>query len=123
MRSTELARFRKQLEAEEQGLVEQLREIAGSKARAADAEVVMEISGYDDHPADMASETFEKEKDQALFESVQESLARVRNALAKIKRGTYGKCDSCGKPISLKRLKALPFATLCVDCQGRRETL
>lgn len=123
MRSTELARFRKQLEAEEQGLVEQLREIAGSKARVADAEVVMEISGYDDHPADMASETFEKEKDQALFESVQDSLARVRSALAKIKRGTYGKCDSCGKPISLKRLKALPFATLCVDCQGRRETL
>ena len=123
MRSTEVARFRKQLEAEEQNLLEQVREIAGSKARASDAEVVMEISGYDDHPADMASETFEKEKDQALFESVQDSLARVRNALAKIKRGTYGKCDSCGKPISLKRLKALPFATLCVDCQGRRETL
>jgi RNA polymerase-binding protein DksA len=123
MRSTELERFRKQLESEEQALLEELRELASSKARASDAEVVMEISGYDDHPADMASETFQKEKDQALFESLQDSLARVRNALSKIKRGTYGKCDSCGKPIGLKRLKALPFATLCVDCQGRRETL
>ena len=123
MRAAELERFRKQLEAEEQDLLEQIREIAGNKARAADAEVVLELSGYDDHPADMASETFQKEKDEALLESVQESLARVRNALAKIKRGTYGKCDSCGKPITLKRLKALPYATLCVQCQGRRENI
>jgi RNA polymerase-binding protein DksA len=123
MRAAELERFRKQLEAEEHKLLQEMREVAGNKARSADAEVVLEISGYDDHPADMASETFEKEKDEALMESVQDSLARVRNALGKIKRGTYGKCDSCGKPITIKRLKALPYATLCVECQGRRETI
>jgi RNA polymerase-binding protein DksA len=123
MRAQELERFRKRLEADEKALLDEMREIAGSQARTPDAEVVMEISGYDDHPADMASETFQKEKDQALLEGLQDTLARVRNALAKIKRGTYGKCDSCGKPIGLKRLQALPFATFCVDCQGRRENI
>jgi len=123
MRAAELEPFREQLEAEEHKLLEEMREIAGNKARSADAEVVLEISDYDDHPADMASETFEKEKDEAPMESVQDSLARVRNALGKIKRGTYGKCDSCGNPIIIKRLKALPYATLCVECQGRRENI
>jgi len=123
MKAAELERFRKRLEEEEKNLLEELREIAGSAARIADAEVVMEISDYDDHPADTASETFQKEKDQALLESTRDSIALVRNALAKIKRGTYGKCDSCGTAISLKRLRALPYATFCVDCQGRRENI
>ena len=123
MKADELERFRKKLEAEEQDLLAEIREMTGAKGRSSDAEVVMELSGYDDHPADMASETFQKEKDQGMLESVRDSLARVRNALAKIKRGTYGKCDICGKQISLQRLRALPHATLCVDCQGRRETI
>jgi len=123
MRAQELERFRKRLEADEKALLEEMREVAGSQARTPDAEVVMEISGYDDHPADMASETFQKEKDQALLEGIQDTLARVRNALTKIKRGTYGKCDSCGKAIGLKRLQALPYATFCVDCQERRENI
>ncbi|UCH35357.1 MAG: TraR/DksA C4-type zinc finger protein [Armatimonadota bacterium] len=123
MRSAELERFRKRLDAEEQRLLEELRDIAGNRGRGSEAEVVMEMSGYDDHPADMASETFQKEKDQAVVEGIQNSLARVRNALAKIRRGTYGKCDTCGTPISHKRLRALPYATLCVECQGRRENI
>jgi len=122
MKTAELGRFRKKLEAEEQALLEELREITGNKGRNSEAEVVMEMSGYDDHPADMASDTFQKEKDQATLESIRELLARVRGALAKIKRGTYGTCDSCGKQITLKRLRALPHATLCVECQQRRET-
>ncbi|HUT73537.1 MAG TPA: TraR/DksA C4-type zinc finger protein [Armatimonadota bacterium] len=122
MKTAELERFRKRLEAEEQDLLERLREIASTKGRATESEVVMELSGYDDHPADMASETFEKEKDQAMLEGIHHSLARVRNALAKVKRGTYGKCDNCSRQIGLQRLRALPHATLCVECQGRRET-
>jgi len=123
MKAAELERFRSKLEAEEESLLEELHELTGGKNRGSEAEVVAELSSYDEHPADMASETFQKEKDQAVVESLHDSLARVRNALAKIKRGTYGRCDSCGQPITLKRLRALPHATLCVECQGRRETI
>ena len=123
MKTADVERFRKTLEAEEQSLTEELRELQSAKAHASEAEVAMEMSGYDDHPADMASDTFQREKDEAMLESLEDSLAQVRSALGKIKRGTYGKCDSCGRQIGVQRLRALPHATLCVDCQGRRETI
>ena len=123
MKTADLERFRKTLEAEEQSLAEGLREFQRARARLAEAEVVSELGSDEDHPVDMTTDIFQREKEQAMVESLQDSLARVREALAKIKRGTYGKCDSCGRQISVQRLRALPHATLCVDCQGRRETI
>jgi RNA polymerase-binding transcription factor DksA len=43
-------------------------------------------------------------------------LEQVERALAKLDQGTYGTCDSCGGPIPVKRLEALPESTLCVRC-------
>jgi RNA polymerase-binding protein DksA len=80
-----------------------------------------ELSAYEDHPADLASETFEREKDLAIGESVAGMLNKVNTALEKMERETYGTCDACGGPIKKARLKALPFATLCLDCQDRLE--
>ena len=48
-------------------------------------------------------------------------LQKVITALEKIARGTYGICDVCGRSIKKARLKALPFATLCLACQDRLE--
>jgi DnaK suppressor protein len=50
-----------------------------------------------------------------------ETLLKIDAALRKIDEGTYGKCEDCGEDISLERLKILPFAIYCVDCQERRE--
>ena len=50
-----------------------------------------------------------------------DELRAVEHALAKIKRGTYGVCESCGKAIDPARLRAVPYATLCIDCQARAE--
>ena len=80
-----------------------------------------ELSSYEDHPADLASETFEREKDLAIAESVESLLHQVNTALEKVDRGTYGVCDACGRPIKKARLQALPFATLCLECQDRLE--
>lgn len=52
-----------------------------------------------------------------------ETLLKIDEALRKIDEGTYGKCEDCGEDISVERLKVLPFAIYCVDCQGRREQL
>ena len=43
-------------------------------------------------------------------------LADVNKALEKIKKGGYGKCEKCNKPIDLKRLEAMPEAKTCVKC-------
>jgi RNA polymerase-binding protein DksA len=121
-KNDETAAVRKRLLDEKKRLEEELAEIEERTARAGELETAVEGSGYEDHPADVASETFEREKDLALAASVQATLQRVKAALLKLDHGTYGRCDSCGRAISAQRLKALPFATLCVECQERSES-
>ncbi len=50
-----------------------------------------------------------------------ETLLKIDEALRKLDEGTYGICEDCGEAISGERLKVLPFATHCIDCQERRE--
>ena len=118
----ELEKFREQLLAERARLEEELHEIENRTARVDESDRASELSAYEDHPADLASETFEREKDLAIGESVEHLLHKVINALEKIDRGTYGRCDACNRPIKKARLRALPFATLCLSCQDRLES-
>jgi len=117
----EMEKFREQLLAEQVRLEEELQEIEKRAAHVDESDRATELSSYEDHPADLASETFEREKDLAIGESVQHTLHKVINALEKLDRGTYGRCDACARPIKKARLRALPFATLCVECQARLE--
>jgi DnaK suppressor protein len=48
-------------------------------------------------------------------------LREVEAALRRMEEGTYGICQECGRPIEVARLKALPFAAFCLECQARRE--
>lgn len=52
-----------------------------------------------------------------------ETLLKIDEALRKIDEDTYGKCEDCGEEISEKRLKVIPFAIYCRDCQEKREQL
>jgi DnaK suppressor protein len=52
-----------------------------------------------------------------------ENLMKVDEALRKIDQGTYGICEECGEPITEERLKILPFAIYCRECQERKEVL
>ncbi|HEX6662810.1 MAG TPA: TraR/DksA C4-type zinc finger protein [Gaiellaceae bacterium] len=76
---------------------------------------------YDNHLADTATETYDRELDYTLEENSEHVLADIDAALKRIEDGTYGICSSCGKPISPERLEARPWATLCIDCQRQRE--
>lgn len=76
-----------------------------------------ELSNYDNHPADAASETYERTKNHALDENFREIMERIDDALRKIDGDSYGLCDRCGEPINPERLKAIPYATLCIECQ------
>jgi DnaK suppressor protein len=75
--------------------------------------------GYGNHMADDATEAFEQAKDLALRQNAVQLLTQVRNALERFDEGTYGLCEQCGTEIDPARLKALPYATLCLHCQQR----
>ena len=71
--------------------------------------------------ADQASDSYDKDLANSLSETERARLAAVENALKRVTEGSYGLCDSCGKPIPLGRLKVLPFVKLCVPCQQDEE--
>ncbi len=48
-------------------------------------------------------------------------LAKIDDALQRIEEGTFGTCEECGKDIGLKRLKARPVVTLCIECKTKQE--
>ncbi len=82
---------------------------------------VGELSSYDQHQADLGTETFEREKDLSILEQVEAELADVEHALRRLDEGTYGTCEACGKPISDDRLEAQPAARFCLEDQALAE--
>ena len=82
-----------------------------------------EISTYDNHPADIGTEVFERSKDFALRENAMLTVAAIDEALARIKDGTYGTCDVCGGEIDIKRLEVVPSATKCRVCKEAEEKI
>ncbi len=119
--SPRLRVVKKKLLEEQERLERELHEVMERTAHTSDLERVSELSTYDDHPADLASETFEREKDLALEGNISDLLDKVNTALEKLEEGTYGVCDSCGVEINPSRIEALPWASLCRDCQDRLE--
>lgn len=83
--------------------------------RAHDHESMGELSSYDNHPADDATELYEREKDNALLEHYKLQLSNINRALEAMENGTYGKCEVCGKEIPSERLEALPNTTYCIE--------
>ena len=73
-------------------------------------ESISEFAMYDNHPADVGSEMFEREKDFYLYALDRETLREIEAALDRIEKGTYGICTVSGKEIPLERLEALPYA-------------
>ena len=65
---------------------------------------------------------FVQEMDFAIMEMKAESLGKIDEAIRRVEAGVYGICAECGAEIAEARLKALPFATLCVACQEREES-
>lgn len=82
-----------------------------------------ELATVDQHPADAGSETFEREKDMAILNNLEEQVSEIEKALARVDEGTYGTCEACGKPIGDERLEVVPTARYCVEDQGAREAL
>ncbi|UOQ84255.1 TraR/DksA C4-type zinc finger protein [Gracilibacillus salinarum] len=78
-------------------------------------EEVGELTTFDNHPGDMGTELYEREKDQALNEHQESELNEIAHALAKIEEGTYHLCEECGKEINEDRLLALPETRFCID--------
>lgn len=105
---------REQLENEHKHLTDELAQLQTNKSTA---EERREGSPFGKREEE-ATETLELEKRLALENRTRQEIAAVEHALEKIKKGTYGLCDNCGKKIAPERLEALPQASLCLSCKA-----
>jgi RNA polymerase-binding protein DksA len=72
---------------------------------------------YDNHLADSATATLNREIDYTLEENSGHVLTAIDEALGRLDSGTFGTCGRCGKPIAEERLEAIPYANRCIDCK------
>jgi DnaK suppressor protein len=80
-----------------------------------------ELTSYDNHFADTATQLEERERQKVLHDTANNLLQEVNDALERIKTGSYGVCVDTGEPISYERLKALPYAKRTVEAQKELE--
>jgi DnaK suppressor protein len=80
-----------------------------------------EDEAFDNHLADTATLTHDRELDYTLEENSGHILAAIDQALDRIEEGTFGTCARCGQPIAEARLEAMPYATKCIDCKRLEE--
>lgn len=76
---------------------------------------------YDNHLADSATATLNREIDYTLEENSEHVLAAIEEALKRIEEGTFGMCGRCGRPIAVERLEAIPYVDRCIDCKRLEE--
>ena len=76
---------------------------------------------YDNHLADSATATLNREIDYTLEENSEHVLGALDDAIERLENGTFGKCLRCGRQIAEERLEAIPYATRCIDCQRLAE--
>jgi len=111
-----LKHFRQLLNQEKGRLEGELRDLEGMDRSRPQSEELGETADYDQHPADVATDTFMRERDEAMERSLRAELEQVQHAITKLDAGAYGYCDRCGGSIASERLKALPYAALCISC-------
>lgn len=121
MKKAEMQVFKDQLltlRARLRGDVDHLADAALKKSRS---EANGDLSSMPIHMADIGSDNYEQEFTLSLMENEGGTLAQIETSLERIEEETYGQCEECGARIPKNRLKAIPYAVLCIRCAEQQE--
>lgn len=107
--------FKKRLIEEKKKIIESINKRNMEEFGAADS-YYTEISGYDNHPADIGTEVFMMEQDKGFKNKLNDNLYEIDESLQDIKDGSYGICDNCKNEIDENRLELIPYLKTCINC-------
>ena len=103
------------------GMLEDRRREIHEKLRSLREQIPVDAPDVRD-AEEQSVDDFVQEVDLALMEMKSETLKRIQQALLRLDAGTYGRCQECDVEIPSARLRALPFAALCRECQEETES-
>jgi len=103
------------------GILEDRRREIHEKLRSLRESIPMDTPDVRD-AEEQSVDDFVREVDLALMQMKTETLKKIDQAIFRLDEGTYGRCQDCDAEIPPARLRALPFAALCRDCQAEAET-
>ncbi len=121
MRKTELKHF-------EQKLYDMARDLMGKDAslkkealRSLGGDTRANLSKVPLHLGDLSSDSYEQEVSAQLLQNERGMLLEIADAVERVDNGTFGQCENCHEPISLERLRAVPYTRYCIDCAQEME--
>ena len=121
MTKKELMKFKELILENKEAILDQIEHISKDTLKQTQKDASGDISGYTYHMADVATDTYDREFSLGIASNERQILYEIDDALKRIEDGNYGICTDCGKLVSRKRLKAIPYTQLCLKCQQARE--
>ncbi|MCK4904978.1 TraR/DksA C4-type zinc finger protein [bacterium] len=121
MKAKDIKTFKEILIKEKERLFNDLDDKEKKQLGKSFKDVSGEVSSHKMHMADLASDSAEENTSLDLLSSEEKHLKQIQNAINRIEKKTYGKCSKCSKDIGMKRLKAVPYAELCLKCKENEE--
>ncbi len=117
----DFAQFKKLLLSLRERLVGKVDSMQGEALKMSRQDASGDLSNVPIHMADVGTDNYERDLMIELIENGEEGLRNIDTALEKMDDGSYGVCEICAKKINKERLKAVPYAKLCIDCQREEE--
>lgn len=116
-----LKKYKALLLKHRENIVGEVEHITNDMLKQSQKDASGDLSGYALHMADMAGDHYDREFSLGIASSEQGVIYEIDEALKRIEDGSYGLCFTCDKPIAKSRLKAVPYAKYCVQCQQKEE--
>lgn len=123
MKKQRMQYYRTKLQNERNRVEELIKLMRKNETIDSRSEIASELSFYDNHPADLASEISDIERGTAFKRNEESILKKIDSALESIKTGNYGICKKCGVEINEERLEFIPYAEYCTKCQNERNSI
>lgn len=117
----ELVDFKKLVLKKKEEILDEIKHISDDTLKKSQKEASGDISGYTYHMADVATDTYDREFSLGLASNERKLIYEFDDALKRIEEGRFGICEDCKSLIAKNRLKAVPYARLCVKCQEKKE--
>jgi len=121
MKKSDLKKYKALLLNKRTELLREMGYVADAHGGSTLKEATGDLSSHSYHMADQGTDHMEREMAFMISSKSGRLVYHIDEALRRIKEGSYGKCQACGRQIRARRLQAVPHARLCIQCKSAEE--